>query len=529
MALKPLPIGIQSFSRIKEGGYLYVDKTQQILNLLSMGDCFFLARPRRFGKSLLLSTLQEIFAGNRSLFDDLDIAKSSYEWTKHPVVHLSFTSMKSKHPDQLEKDIEWTLLSIAQEYGISISDAPSIKTKFIALVKRLAHTNRAVILIDEYDYPLINNLDNLPLAEECRNVLHDFFVVLKDLSDYVRFICITGVSKFSKTSIFSGLNNLNDLTLSPFTATLLGYTQKELLQNFSQYSAQFAKKHESSVEELLADLKDWYNGYQFTREELSVDGESLKVYNPYSVLLYFFNGELANYWAETGTPTFLTHLLKKERIPLSQVDGSEVNAEDTKSYDIDAIKPMALLWQTGYLTIQSFDQKTQNYKLTYPNKEVKDSFFNFLITNLTHTELSAVKRVIVALDESLEKGDIALFLKILESYMATIPYPVHVPLEEHYQTIFYVVLSLLGMDVQVEVATHKGRIDAVVHMLSTIYVFEFKFHATAGQALSQIEEKKYYQRFLASKKRIILVGVQFDLEDRTIKEWVSKKVPLENE
>ena len=168
-----------------------------------------------------------------------------------------------------------------------------------------------MILLDEYDYPLINNLDNLPLAEECRNVLHDFFVVLKDFSDYVVSICIPGVSKFSKTSIFSGLNNLNDLTLSPFTATLLGYTQKELLQNFSQYSAQFAKKHESSVEELLADLKDWYNGYQFTREELSVDGESLKVYNPYSVLLYFLNGELANYWAETGTPTFLTPYVKK--------------------------------------------------------------------------------------------------------------------------------------------------------------------------------------------------------------------------
>ena len=338
---KLLPIGIQDFSRLIEGNFLYVDKTKYILDIIEKGDCYFLLRPRRFGKSLLLSTLHEIFAGNRELFNGLYIGQSEYAWPQHPVVHLSFSSLGVDNVDDLKKTIEWTLGKHAVNYDISIDDAPTLKTKFIALIERLALKNRVVILIDEYDYPLISNITNQALAEECRQVLHDFFIVLKDLSKYIRFIFITGVTQFSKTSIFSGLNNLNDLTLKKSAAVLLGYTQEEIRHSFDSYLTAIANEQSSSIDRIMDLMREWYNGYVFAAAQKK---EPVKVYNPTSILFYLEEGIVQNYWAETGTPSFIAYLIKSQRYPISEIEGLEVNQADTKLYDIGKIKFIALLW-----------------------------------------------------------------------------------------------------------------------------------------------------------------------------------------
>lgn len=378
MKPKNLPIGVQAFSSMIEGNYIYVDKTKYILNLIMTGECYFLSRPRRFGKSLLISTLYEIFSGNRGLFKSFYIDTTDYSWPEHPIIHFSFSSMNVENSESLKKDIEWNLFNHAAKYNLSIEDAPSLQTKFSALVERLAQRGKVVILVDEYDFPLINNINKPGMAEECRKVLHDFFVVLKDLGKYLRFIFITGVSRFSKTSIFSGLNNLNDISLSEKGAELLGYTEEEIKNRFDDYLNLFAKRQKTSKKEILNTIQKWYNGYQFVEDENSPK----KVYNPFSVLLALENKKFMNYWAETGTPTFIAHLIKNQNFPISEIDGSEVNYLETRSYEIDKIKLIPLLWQTGYLTIKSYDQETQNYKLTFPNKEVSDSFFTFILSDL---------------------------------------------------------------------------------------------------------------------------------------------------
>ena len=375
---KPLPIGIQSFPRMIEGGFTYVDKTRNILDLIEMGDCYFLSRPRRFGKSLLLSTLHELFLGNRELFEGLYIANSDYKWPKHTVVRLSLSSMDTENATVFKQSLEWNISAIAEEYGISIADAPTIKTKFTALIKRLSLKNKVVILIDEYDYPLINNMNNLPLAEECRIILHVLFILLKDLNDHIRFIFITGVSKFSRTSIFSGLNNLRDLTLDKHASLLLGYTENELKTYFSLYTEQLATKKNCSEEEIITSIREWYNGYRFTKEE-----QIERVYNPYSVMLFLATEYNENFWAESGTPSFLAHMVKKMNYPIYDIDNAELHIEDTKTYELGTIQLIPLLWQTGYLTIKSYDPSTKNLLLTYPNLEGKTSFLSHFITSIT--------------------------------------------------------------------------------------------------------------------------------------------------
>ncbi len=298
--------GIQSFSTIMEESFIYVDKTDYIYNLIDHGRNFFLSRPRRFGKSLLLSTIKEIFSGNKKLFESLHIGHSNYEWKVHPIIDLSFSAMNTNSASLLEKDIEYNLLKIARRNAIDIEDAPSIQTKFETLIEELAVKNKVVVLVDEYDYPLINNIHNPALAEECRKVLHDFFAVRKDASEHLRFIFITGVTKFAKTSIFSGLNNLDDLSLMPEAALLLGYSHHELAHYFKDHIRSIADREKTTSETILENMRNWYNGYQFVDTATCEEATSVKVYNPFSVLLFLSHGRLLNYWAETGTPQFLT-------------------------------------------------------------------------------------------------------------------------------------------------------------------------------------------------------------------------------
>ncbi len=518
---KKLPIGIQSFSQMIEGDFIYVDKTRYIFDIIESGNYYFLSRPRRFGKSLLLSTMKEIFSANRKLFEGLQISTTNYKWQKHPIIFFSFT-INVESAENLKKDLEWRLIDLGRQNGIDISDAPSLQTKLIALIQGLAVTHKVVILIDEYDYPLINNIHQLVLADDCRKVLHDFFIVLKELSEYIRFIFITGVTKFSKTSIFSGLNNLNDLSLSPRSATLLGYKHSELLHNFGDYIEEIALKNKTTSTSILETMRSWYNGYQFVEADTPEQAKELKVYNPFSVLLYLYNGKRSNYWADTGTPSFLTHLIRMQEYPISEIDCSEVNNEETKSYDLETIKLVPLLWQTGYLTIDSYDPRTQNYTLTYPNQEVKSSFFNYFLSQLVDTPIALLKNYITEFHKAINADDLHHFFRTFETFFAGIPYTMQLPLEKYYQSIFYVILSLIGAKIVGEDTTNDGRIDAVLESSATIYIFEFKLNESAKTALNQIEEKKYFQKYQQSGKKIVLVGVSFSTSTRNIVEWLKK-------
>ena len=518
-----LPIGLQSFSTLIEDDFIYIDKTKYIYDLISTGRYYFLSRPRRFGKSLLVSTLEELFLGNRKLFKSLYIDSSDYDWQEYPVIVLNFSSMDSESPELLKQDIAWNLQTIGDQYGVDLSGAPSLKSKFKHLIFELSKKNRVSILVDEYDYPILRNIENLDVADKCRDVLRDFFATLKDttVDKKLKFIFITGISKFSKTSIFSGLNNLQDLTLDPRAAKLLGYTSDEIRSSYKDYLDEIAEKSQQTVDEIFEKIRFWYNGYQFADPVRSPDA---KVYNPFSVMLYFSREEFLDYWFDTGTPAFITHLIQKQDYVISKIEGSEVNVSETKSYDVKKIKILPLLWQAGYLTIESYDPKTKNYKLCFPNEEVKLSFYHHLLEDLTSKEIAYVSRSTSALSEHLKSNNLDGFFETLKVFFAQIPYTMHLAQEKYYQTIFYIIMKLIDAHVSGEEITNNGRIDATVETDSHIYIIEFKLHETAQTALNQIEAKKYYQKYLDRGKVIVLVGVLFDLEIRNIGDWISKQL-----
>ncbi len=345
-------------------------------------------------------------------------------------------------------------------------------------------------------------------------------MVLKDLSDHLRFTFITGVSTFSKASVFSGLNNLDDITLSPKTTTLLGYTQIEIEIYFAEYLNDIAQEQHATQEEIIKVIREWYNGYQFTKPS----DPPITVYNPFSVLSYLSHGSLQNYWAGTGTPFFLTHLIMTQQFAISEIEGSEVNIDETKSFDLHKFHLLPLLWQTGYVTIESYNPVTQNFKLHYPNKEVKISFFSYFMGYLTNQKLATLKNHLAQLTESLLSADLDRFFEALNVFFAAIPYTIQLPLEKYYQSLFYVILSIIGAEIHGEAHTNNGRIDAVIHTNTHIYIFEFKLNDSAESALNQIQDKHYYQKYLHDGKTINLIGVAFNAETRNIEQWLIKEV-----
>ncbi len=503
---------MQSIEEIIEGGYVYVDKTALIFQLITESKYYFLSRPRRFGKSLLVSTLKAIFSGNKELFKDCEICSTNYDWQKHPIIYLDFTQFSTKSSEELEEDLKQELMATAKLYGKSIGTPSSAKSGLIALVKELSVENKVVILVDEYDKPLIDNLEQMQVAKANRKLLRDFFVALKGLDRHLRFIFVTGVSKFSQVSLFSGFNNLKDMTINPKYATLLGYTEKEITQFFKEYLTEVEKKYNKTSQEIITLMRYWYNGYGFSREKATV-------YNPFSTLLFLENGEINNYWFQTATPTFLINQIKKQTYPIDQISGIQVGDTIFNSHDLEKISLISLMWQTGYLTIKSYDRATRLYYLDYPNEEVKVSFLEYLaegITNMSIPQASGCARECALALQNLLLEEFFVKLKV---FFADIPYDMSIPKEKYYQTVFYVIAKLIGLDTQLEVKTNMGRIDMVVITDKVVYIFEFKIDASAEKALSQINDKKYFEKYLDHKKKLILVGVNFDTKERNISEW----------
>ena len=510
--MKPITTSVYTFSKLIDDGFLYVDKTEGIYDLIAPGTAqYFLARPRRFGKSLLVSTLKAIFQGRRELFDGLDIAGTDYEWQSYPVIHLDLGTSAAQTAAELEAKLIFTMDHNAKQLNISLTQK-SASGRFQELVNNLSERDgKVVILVDEYDKPLLSHLEK-PSAPEIQRVLKEFYAVIKTTEPQQRFVLLTGVSKFSKVSVFSGLNNLTDLTMRRSTATLLGYTQSELEDNFPEYIAALSEELEKSYDDILAELRDWYNGYRFHHG-------SETVYNPVSLMKCFQELEFKNYWFETGTPTFLINMLRNNPIDLSNLSAPETAFS---AYEPSHLESLPLLVQTGYLTIKDSENMGDftYYHLGYPNREIEQSF-NYWIahgfSNIQSQDVAGTLRLIVT---ALKENRIDDMLEHLKTFFHNIPYDISIKQEKYYQTIFYAVFQLIGTAIEAEARTNIGRIDALIKTKTNIYIFEFKLNGTAEEAMAQIHEKKYAAPYRDDGRNIILIGAEFDKEARNLGKWL---------
>lgn len=510
--MKRLPIGVSSFKKMINDDFLYIDKTQEIYKIITGSDYIFLSRPRRFGKSLLISTLQEIFNGNRDLFEGLWIDKhTNYSWVKYPIIHLDLSGLSHETSQEFKIDLEWKINQIAKNNNINLEAAPSLSTKFNLLIEELSKINQVVILVDEYDAPLLNNIDNIKTAKAIQKIMKSFFSILKiaEKSAYLRYVAITGVTKFAKTSIFSGLNNLNDISLDSKAASLLGYTDDELKIYFDEHAKAFSEKEQASIKKIFEIFKDRYNGYRFSESEITV-------YNPFSVLQAFEKQKFSNYWLETGTPSFLIELLKTQYHDLENIETSELSNSSLGTFDLGEVPLIPILFQSGYLTIIDYLKKEDKYILDYPNEEVRTSFKKYIFSSLTQINPGKIDIAALQLKKSLEENDIDSFCTILTSLLANVPHQLHIKKEAYYHSLLHFLLDFLGFENQSEISSSTGRIDMVIALKKRIIIIEFKFKATSKKALEQICKRKYYEKYLRYKKPITLVGISFSLKNKQL-------------
>lgn len=501
--MKYLPIDVSDFKTLISSNFIYVDKTKYIYDLFGGPyRYYFLSRPRRFGKSLFLSTLKEFFLGNKQIFEGLWISHAAYYWPQYPIIFLDFSMLNHRNPGALEQSLNEKLLEIANSYNVQLNSL-ILENRFAELVQKLAAINRVAILIDEYDSPIVNYLNNLTMAEANRDLLGNFFRVIKGLDQYIRAVFITGVSRFAKTSVFSGINNLNDISMNGDFAQIVGYSESEMTHNFEPFIKSLNQPN------LLEKLKYWYNGYRFSEK-------NIKVYNPFSVLYFFYTKDFKNFWFRSGTPTFLINLLRKQYYDLADLQNFEVGIETISSFEVDSIPLLAILYQTGYLTIVDYNSETNTFKLDYPNEEVKQSFQRFILLALTKTEDSRFSAVISRMRNALINHDAALFCELLQSLFAHIPYLLYIKQERYFHSLLQLLASVLGLETHSELMTDKGRIDFVVTTPKDVYLFELKFNSDPELALQQILDRKYYERYKINEKRITLIGLNFKFVDKQL-------------
>ena len=518
MKKKLLPIGKQSFKDLIEDNCIYVDKTEHIYRLVTEGWYYFLSRPRRFGKSLLVSTLKELFEGNRALFEGLWI-EDKWDWSKtRPVIQISFAKIDYQGVG-LEKAIIQALDKSAAIHEITLLET-TIKSRFEELLSKLYEKKgKIVLLIDEYDKPIIDFLeeDRLPKAKEHRNTLKSFYSVLKDSEPYLHFVLITGVSKFSQVSIFSDLNHLTDLSLMEDYATMFGYTQKELEYYFKDYLEEAAKKFKISRKTLLTEMRDWYNGFSW-------DG-TRTVYNPFGVLNFLLHKDFRNFWFTTGTPTFLTQLMQQET--KFEFDNIKTNTLRIEKYDLEDLDLVALLFQTGYLTIKKRNYRNGDITLDFPNREVRESMYAFMLDSLKkRNNRDSAQMIVKDLALAFQQNNLNRVKDLLESMFGYLPENLYETSdrrsERFYHSFIHLTFKFLGIYIKSEVATAKGYANSVVQTPTHVYIFEFKHQETAEAAMTQLLDKNYAQKYVALNKTIIGIGVNFDKTKRIIEGWEVK-------
>lgn len=512
---RKLPIGIQTFEKIRTEGYLYVDKTSFVWKIANLGKPYFFSRPRRFGKSLLISTFEAYFEGRKELFEGLAISKMEEKWEKHPVLHLDLNARKYERPEDLTAMLNQYLEKWEAIYGSEKQDR-ACEERFEYIIRRAnEQTGKGVVvLVDEYDKPLLQAMYNPELMEAYRTTLKAFYGVLKSADKHLRFVFLTGVTKFSQVSVFSDLNQLNDISLDYDSGTLCGITHEELVTNFDPEIESLAKFNGITKEEAIEQLTRQYDGYHF---HPAAEG----VFNPFSVLNAFYKREFGNYWFQTGTPTFLVKSLQEVDYDLrTLMDGVEATALTFSEYRAESKNPIPLIYQSGYLTIKEFDRRFGMYTLGFPNDEVRYGFLNFLVPFYTPITDDEKGFYIGKFINELEKGEIDAFMQRVEAFFADFPYELNDKTERHYQVVVYLIFKLMGQFTQAEVHSAKGRADAIVQTPDYVYVFEFKLNGTAEEALQQINDKGYAEPFKTDARQVMKVGVEFSPETRNVKRWL---------
>ncbi len=509
------PIGIQNFESLRKDGYVYVDKTALVYKLVNTGRYYFLSRPRRFGKSLLLSTIEAYLQGKRELFEGLAIESLEKEWTKHPILHLDLNTEKYTTPEALENILNDALNGWEELYGRRESER-SLSLRFQGIIQRASERTgeRVVILVDEYDKPMLQAIGRPDLQEAYRNTLKAFYGALKSKDGCIKFAMLTGVTKFGKVSVFSDLNNLKDISMRNDYADICGISEEELLYVFDEDIRVLAESNGMSYEETLARLRENYNGYHFCED-------CIGVYNPFSLLNTFDAKIFRSYWFETGTPTYLVELLKMHHYNLNEMAHEKATADVLNSIDSTSTNPIPVIYQSGYLTIKDYDKEFEVYSLGFPNREVEEGFVKFLLPFYTRVAAQQTGFEIQNFVREVRSGDVDAFLCRLQSLFADTSYEqIKRDQEVHYQNVLFIVSKLMGFYVKAEYHTANGRIDLLLQTDKYIYVMEFKLDGTAEEALRQIQDKGYALPFRSDVRKVFKVGVNFSNETRNIERWV---------
>ena len=515
ITMKDITSSVYNFEKLRQAGYLYVDKTEYIWKLINpSGESYFLSRPRRFGKSLTISTLKAVFEGKKELFKGLALYDKPYDWKEFPIIHLDLNGWNFSTPEEVRRSLCGLVRECAEDHQIKIQDDTPEKM-FRQLIRSLAATTPVVILLDEYDKPILNNIGK-PESKEVLTELKSFYSVIKAFEDKLRFAFITGVSKFCHVSLFSDLNNLTDITMDARFAAMLGYTQEELENNFgSKISALAGERDIVSFKEKI---KQWYNGYRF-------EENAKTVYNPVSLAKFFENGgKFNNYWFSTGTPSFLMELAKRKEFDFESALKEAVPQVAFSAFEIDDIDPLTLLLQTGYITIKGTEERFDQtwYFLDFPNREVAGAFSTYILSSYAGKTQTAAAQFTAEMATALLKKDLKRLRKVMEVFFAGIPYTAHKKNESTFQTIFFSIFRLLGLYVEAESATNDGRIDAVVRTEDAVFIFEFKLD-NDPTALAQIKGKEYFKKYLLDRREIYIVGVNFDSEKGNLIGWEEEK------
>lgn len=507
------PIGIQTFEKIREENYLYLDKTAFVHQLVCNGGFYFLSRPRRFGKSLLLSTMEAYFRGKKGLFEGLAMDKLETDWTAYPVFHMDFNARDYVDIRSLIAELNKHLEYWEKDYGDEFKDREPEERLQHVIDKAVEKTGKpVVILVDEYDKPLLQVADNPELQESYRRKLKSFYSVVKTMDAKIRFAFFTGVTKFSKVSIFSDLNNLKDISLNHAYSEICGITEKEIREHLDEQVGQMAEANSLTKEECYAQLKENYDGYHFNEE-------SVGVYNPFSLLNALSDQRFKDYWFETGTPTILVETLKRSNYELENLTREEVSSDLLGSLDSMASNPLPLMYQSGYLTIKDYDPHFMTYRLGFPNGEVERGFTKYLFYHYTPIRPEHSASFVKSFVTEIWNGQPEAFMKRLETLFADQDYQIAGDTELYFHNAVAVIFKMLGFYVEVERHTSDGRMDMLVQTKNYVYIIEFKIDQSAEIALAQIEEKQYAKPFAKDSRKLYKIGVNFSSKTRRIEEW----------
>ena len=514
MSNKIYPIGIQNFEKIRNDGYFYIDKTALMYQMVKTGSYYFLSRPRRFGKSLLISTLEAYFQGKKELFEGLAVEKLEKDWIKHPILHLDLNIEKYDTPESLDKILNDNLEYWESQYGTRPSET-SFSLRFAGIIQRACEKTgqRVVILVDEYDKPMLQAIGNEELQKQFRNTLKPFYGALKTKDGYIKFALLTGVTKFGKVSVFSDLNNLDDISMWNEYVEICGVSEREIHENLEAELHEFAAARGITYDKLCEDLRECYDGYHFTYN-------SIGMYNPFSLLNAFKRKEFGSYWFETGTPTYLVKLLKKHHYDLERMAHEETDVQVLNSIDSESTNPIPVIYQSGYLTIKGYDEEFGMYRLGFPNREVEEGFIRFLLPFYANVNKVESPFEIQKFVREVRSGDYNSFFRRLQSFFADTTYEVIRDQELHYENVLFIVFKLLGFYTKVEYHTSEGRIDLVLQTDKFIYIMEFKLNGTAEEALQQINDKHYALPFETDGRKLFKIGVNFSAETRNIEKWI---------